>query len=699
MIKVIYHSDYIEKEIKPGEKFNTIPLCAYLEIISSENNEIQRIYFNDKEIDISERFIHLYSDCTLTIISEGLQLVYCIEMLVDCLKDEYADSYSKFLYDYKHMLSNELESIRNGSIKLYAVEQSTDVHDCSELLDYIEKAYSNFRAICQTPKSHLKAVNEVRPIETVKRIGYESIPYLASHSEDWLARTASGLKPARLFSRVENDEFQIYENRVVKTLIDKIISYLIRKEKEVEKQFNQLDEIMNNGVHTDSFGFDKQFSMAINELLSTDDKNYEYRSESWDLAKELLERLHTLLKKYRSLKQLRLYKYLRRVKPVTNPLNETNILLLDKNYSVIFALWKQIHKELSIKKIKSKTSIELEDLSLSYLNFCSTLCGYTAHVLGFESVTSEKYERYADNLSLTVIKDNGFIRITVGDNTRHELVLTTEKSPILAGDSFETFFFDGKKISWSNNIGIDEIERFCTLHKKINGKGLNRQQSIQQKEEKRLYSELKKAIFDKENQYPASAKSDVIVLTPVVTIEKDNGDKFKDFMFQVAEKIKRNTKADKIVVALPKCDEGEQKITSYARGLNEDVLFIPITLFDINSYRRFQNVILRQIIKIDKNKCPMCGGKLHIQNDLKICKNCGNNQTPLIIKKTRCPNPKCKHVYTYLEYNVKKEVLERMKHADSMGFYQADSLFQYKDIVRMVIDDNRIKTICPKCNT
>ena len=92
-------------------------------------------------------------------------------------------------------------------------------------------------------KSHLKAVNEVRPIETVKRIGYESIPYLAAHSEDWLARTASGLKPARLFSRVEDDEFQIYENRVTKTLIDLILSFL-RKKENIDEIYTSTFEIL-----------------------------------------------------------------------------------------------------------------------------------------------------------------------------------------------------------------------------------------------------------------------------------------------------------------------------------------------------------------------------------------------------------------------------------------------------------------------
>ena len=129
---------------------------------------------------------------------------------------------------------------------MYAVDQSTEVTDWTGTFNQIEEALKDFKAICEKPKSHLKAVNEVRPIDTVKRVGYESIPYLASHSEDWLARTASGLKPARLFSRVEDDDYQIYENRVVKTLVDLIIQFLRKKEKGLKDQCEQLHDGSNN---------------------------------------------------------------------------------------------------------------------------------------------------------------------------------------------------------------------------------------------------------------------------------------------------------------------------------------------------------------------------------------------------------------------------------------------------------------------
>lgn len=76
-----------------------------------------------------------------------------------------------------------------------------------------------------------------------------------------------------------------------------------------------------------------------------------------------------------------------------------------------------------------------------------------------------------------------------------------------------------------------------------------------------------------------------------------------------------------------------------------------------------------------------------------VCDDC--NQ--LILTKTICPNSKCRHAYHYLSFDVSEETLEKMRGVDPDNFYQVDSLYQYKDIVDMTIDDGKIRTICPYC--
>lgn len=78
-------------------------------------------------------------------------------------------------------------------------------------------------------------------------------------------------------------------------------------------------------------------------------------------------------------------------------------------------------------------------------------------------------------------------------------------------------------------------------------------------------------------------------------------------MLDQASKIVDETGAMYVIVAMPKCDECEQKIISYAKSGNERVQFLPFIMFDINSFTRLLNVLLRQNVMLDKSKCPCCG--------------------------------------------------------------------------------------------
>ena len=61
------------------------------------------------------------------------------------------------------------------------------------------------------------------------------------------------------------------------------------------------------------------------------------------------------------------------------------------------------------------------------------------------------------------------------------------------------------------------------------------------------------------------------------------------------------------IIALPICRENEQKAITYAKNIKDTVLILPLTMFDIHSFRRLQNIFLRQILSLCISKCPCCG--------------------------------------------------------------------------------------------
>ena len=105
-------------------------------------------------------------------------------------------------------------------------------------------------------------------------------------------------------------------------------------------------------------------------------------------------------------------------------------------------------------------------------------------------------------------------------------------------------------------------------------------------------------------------------------------------------------------------------------------------------------MLYRQILKLEKNSCPNCGGVLRKHNNQLICDNC--NQ--LTLTKTICPNPECRHEYLYMGYDVPETTLKKMQAVKEDSFFEWDSLYQYKNIVNMSVMTGKIRTICPCCH-
>ena len=686
-MRVYYHSALKDTEIASGSVLRTVPCKARLELQREKSDNSCEILYNGTIIDSDTEDIECAEEADLVIRQSGRRDTYSIRHSIHPLSVKYARAYEQFSYEYRDAGSDEVSSIQLGNLKLYAVDQSTEVYDYTDVFDQMEAAFNAFKQICEKPKSHLKAVNEVRPIETVKRIGYESIPYLAAHSEDWLARTASGLKPARLFSRVEEDEFQIYENRVVKTLIDLIIRFLRKTEKRLRDQRDQLRGIMNSSVQTGNFGFDVTFQKSVSELMSSDSKGDEYRSRSLELVEKLQHRAYYLQKRYRALRQTRLYRYLKKARHVSNPLNETNILVLDKHYSVIFRLWKTIHHVIAPKAIEEKNQVAFDDICDDYQQFCATLCGYAAHVLGFELLENGHYVRGNDYLDLTVAcSENGLIEARLKDvELRTVVVPPTIAVPEVEDTNDYRISYDGYALKWPNDITADEIDAFCSLFKTRESRS---------REQKRKYAALKSLLDESNRSYNKPVVRKFVIIPVAVELETENRNVFKALMETVAGDILKSNPETEIVVALPICNESEQKITEYAREDGQTVSILPLTMFDINSFRRLQNILYKQILKMGKASCPNCGGIMRIHENRRVCDAC--NQ--LTLTRTICPNPECRHEYLYMGYDVPETTLIKMQKVNNESFFEWDSLFQYKNIVNMTVQNGKLRTVCPYCH-
>jgi hypothetical protein len=283
-----------------------------------------------------------------------------------------------------------------------------------------------------------------------------------------------------------------------------------------------------------------------------------------------------------------------------------------------------------------------------------------------------------DNLSVSVFYALGKFHIKFCDITKRSLIITnTLQVPIKDGESYKKFTRSGNQLFWDNDIDNGEIEIFSKLLiTNKDNKG----------DQKHFYNQLKKAILDINQKADVPKQYNINVIPLYCQIEDEERLKILSVL-----ETRSNKTADLTIFALPLIQNNEQLLTHYPSRVGDHFGIIPLTLFDINSYRRLQKIFLKTILEFNDDKCSYCGGVMQQTENGSICNNC-----KLIVTETICPHEDCKHKYKYTRYSITEDKLRVMQSIDDIDFFNQDSLFQYKDIVKMDIRGN-LTPVCPNC--
>lgn len=156
-MKVYYHSALNKTVLTPGSVLRTVPCKAVLKLHKEKTESPCELVYNGTIINPDTTEIECNEEAELVIRQDGERYVYSIRPSVQLLTTKNARAYEQFSYEYRDMEFDEIDSIQLGTLKLYAVDQSTEVHDFSEVFGQINDAFNAFKSICEKPKSHLKA--------------------------------------------------------------------------------------------------------------------------------------------------------------------------------------------------------------------------------------------------------------------------------------------------------------------------------------------------------------------------------------------------------------------------------------------------------------------------------------------------------------------------------------------------------------
>ena len=130
-------------------------------------------------------------------------------------------------------VARELTGLRDSGASLGAwTEVAPVVNRMEERLrphpldSHLRKELRYLRTVCRAPHARLRTEDVLMPTGQVRRISWRTVVHLAGHSETWTARKLHGVEPAQLLVPIRVADHDLYENRVVATLLARLWQHL-----------------------------------------------------------------------------------------------------------------------------------------------------------------------------------------------------------------------------------------------------------------------------------------------------------------------------------------------------------------------------------------------------------------------------------------------------------------------------------------
>ena len=112
-------------------------------------------------------------------------------------------------------------------INLFSMRDNFDFARLSRILDEMLRALPALRRVFAKPIIHLKDEQEILPVESVRVVNNRSILHASAHSELWEDITKAGsVRPRRLLTVTNQDEYALYENIGFTRLILQTVAFL-----------------------------------------------------------------------------------------------------------------------------------------------------------------------------------------------------------------------------------------------------------------------------------------------------------------------------------------------------------------------------------------------------------------------------------------------------------------------------------------
>lgn len=231
------------------------------------------------------------------------------------------------------------QALLSGENEIYqkSIQESKVFHE--DWIETIESYFSSLDKITRDPKSGLKYLQEVVQIEKAKKVNSDSIRHLAANTQLIKEVRGRDVVPKQILTTQAEIEYAIYENRFIKTLVDRLFDFVNRRYDLVKSNV----ETHNNKY----FNLKSTFDIRESKINLEVDLKIQDTIDDDLLAKanhELLTRIQSLLKRVNAIRVSPFMEGLKQAKPIIPPIMKTSIILKNVDYNNCYNLWLYLDK-------------------------------------------------------------------------------------------------------------------------------------------------------------------------------------------------------------------------------------------------------------------------------------------------------------------------------------------------------------------
>lgn len=320
-------------------------------------------------------------------------------------------------------------------------------------------------------------------VSKAKRIPSKSYQYLASHTEDWVHKSIVSFKPSRILHEELDLNFDIYENQLCVTLVQRCLVYLNSRLKEIQdiKSFlNEYEKLLKNRNDQNSWYKKTERNLRLIGAVY-DDENYRGSSQDGATLSETENVLNQIQKRLQLLQKSDLFDVVNKRAMQSIALKNTNVLVNHKHYRYVKTLWIELDKVKPEKSDSEKLKHE-QDVINGLRQYAKSIITYTLKdALDYDlKGTYQKFSGehlFYDTIEVT--EDKNVFKIRIGRFEKRIIVIanvpekTREQFKLLKKNNTVLFYYSenpGNETLQTisiNPLDPDSIERAGAFIKKF----------------------------------------------------------------------------------------------------------------------------------------------------------------------------------------------------------------------------------------